>query len=485
MEADRPSAVQSFGEDHFGACDLGDRRLTQRAVFTANRMMQHPGGTLPDKLNDNASLIGMYRMANNSKVTHENIMAAHFARTRGAMSEVNGVVLVLHDTTEADFSGLDSVADLGPIGNGGCRGFLVHNSLAYDYDAAEVIGLVNQTLHTRRKVPKKETPKQKREHPQRESRLWKKGWLAVGLAPDGKWWVNVCDRGADLYEFIESVDKGGGFYCIRSKSNRLIELAPGFEEECLVTIPDKPGNGTGTQTPAKLHDLARQLQTLGTRQIQVRANYLQKPRKATVRIASAPVIIRAPEHARGEHSRQSQTAWVVHVLETNPPKGCEPIEWVLLTNVPTEGLEQTCERIDWYACRPVIEEYHKAQKTGCGIEEQQFTTLKALQVTLGILSVVAVQLLRLRDLSRREDAKIRPAQDVIDKSYVDLMCLWRFKKLLPAISVHDFCRALAKLGGHLNRTHDGDPGWLVLWRGWTKLQLMVEGAQAAQNRRSV
>jgi hypothetical protein len=158
---------------------------------------------------------------------------------------------------------------------------------------------------------------------------------------------------------------------------------------------------------------------------------------------------------------------------------------VLLTNVPTEGLEETLVRIDWYACRPVVEEYHKAIKTGCGAEEQQFTTLKALQVTWGILCVVAVQLLCLRDLSRREDAKIRPAKSVIDECYVDLMCQWRFKKLLPEISVHDFCRALAKLGGHLNRTHDGHPGWLVLWRGWTKLQLMVEGAQAAQRLRCV
>jgi Transposase DNA-binding len=478
MEADGPSALQFFGEDHFGASELGDRRLTQRVVYTANRFMQHPGGTLPDKLNDNASLIGMYRMANNSKVTHEKIMASHFALTRSAMKEVNGVVLIIHDTTEADFSGLDSVKGLGPIGNGGCRGFLAHNSLAYDFDAA------NQTLHIRRKVPKNETPKQKREHPQRESRLWKTGWLAVGPAPEGKLWVNVCDRGADLYEFIEGVDKGDEFYCIRSKSNRLIELAAGFDGESLVTISGV-GDDAGKQTPAKLHDLARQLPTLGTREIQVRANYLQKPRKATVRVASAPVIIRAPEHARGEHSRESQTAWVVHVLEINPPKGCEAIEWVLLTNVPTEGLEATLTRIDWYACRPVVEEYHKAIKTGCSAEEQQFTTLKALQVTWGILCVVAVQLLCLRDLSRREDAKIRPAKSVIDECHVDLMCQWRFRKLLPEISVHDFFRALAKLGGHLNRTHDGDPGWLVLWRGWTKLQLMVEGAQAAQRRRCV
>jgi hypothetical protein len=124
-------------------------------------------------------------------------------------------------------------------------------------------------------------------------------------------------------------------------------------------------------------------------------------------------------------------------------------------------------------------------KTGCGVEEQQFTTLKALQATLGLLSVVAIQLLRLRDLPRRADAKSVAATEVIDKQYVDILSLWRFNKLLAGMTVYEFCLALAKLGGHLNRTRDGDPGWLVLWRGWTKLQLLVEGAQAAGRRRCV
>jgi hypothetical protein len=469
MEAERPSALDSFGKQHFGSCDFGDRRLNDRAVFTADRMMQHPGGTLPDKLNDNASLIGMYRMANNKKVTHEKLMAGHFARTRGLMNEVPGVLLVFHDTTEADFSGLESVQGMGSLGNGGCRGFLAHNSLAYDYDQKEVIGLANQTLHVRRKVPKKETPKQKREHPQRESRLWKKGWGALGPAPVGKLRVNVCDRGADMFEFIEAVEEGRDYYCIRSKSNRIIELE----------------DGDGAVTRAKLHDWARQLPNLGIREVEVRANYLQTARRTKVRVAAAKVRLRAPEHARGEHSRQSVTAWVIHVLEIDPPKGCQPLQWVLLTNVPTEGFEQASERIDWYACRPVIEEFHKSMKTGCGVEEQQFTTLKALQVTLGLLSVVAVQLLRLRDLPRRADARTVAATEIIDKQYVEILSLWRFNKLLPSMTVYDFCRALSKLGGHLNRTHDGEPGWLVLWRGWTKLQLLVEGAQAAARRRCV
>jgi hypothetical protein len=461
MEANDSSAFDTFGQQHFGACDFADKRLTRRAMHAGQRILEHPGGTLPEKLNRNADLIGLYRLANNPKVTHEKIIAAHCRRTRELAGAVR-VLLVLHDTTEADFSGLD-VEELGPIGNGSCRGFLCHNSLAYDYDKREVLGLLQQTLHVRRNVQKRESPKAKRDHPDRESRLWKKGWAALGPPPAGVLRVNIADRGADLFEFIEAVQEGQDHYCIRSKSNRNILLE----------------NGLGRSRQAKLHNWARGLPTLGTRCVQVQANQGQKARQAVVRVAAGKVTIQPPHFARGEHSKQDQTSWVVHVREIQPPKNTATLEWILLTNVAAEDFPRACRRIDWYACRAVIEEYHKAQKTGCGMELQQFTTAHALGVGIGLLSVVATQLLRLRDLSRNPQAATRAATEVVDAEYVHVLSGWRFGEL-RVMNIAEFCRALSKLGGHLNRTRDKPAGWLVLWRGWSKLQLLVQGAQAGR-----
>ena len=53
-------------------------------------------------------------------------------------------------------------------------------------------------------------------------------------------------------------------------------------------------------------------------------------------------------------------AWVVRVVELDPPEGVEPIEWILLTSEAVESFEQACERVDWNACRWIIEEWHKA-----------------------------------------------------------------------------------------------------------------------------
>ena len=459
---------QSFGREHFGACDFGDRRLTERAVITADAMMRHPGGTLPQKL-PRAQLLGFYDFANNPKVDHAKVLEAHCQWTRQEISTRPGVMLIIHDTTEGDFSGLQSVQDLGPIGNGHCRGLLLHNVLAVDFANREAVGLVAQLTHKRRKVKKGESPQAKRQHPQRESRLWVKGVEAVGPVPQEARWVNLMDRGGDTFESLERQQRLGQQFVVRSKSNRNVQVL------------DRRGRAVGK----KLHPWVRKLPTLGVRKVIVPPNAAGEARReATVRVAAGAVRLIAPHPKRGEHSSQPLDLWAVHVKEQSPPPNVPPLEWVLLTNVPTENKQEAWERVEWYECRSIIEEFHKAQKTGCGIQLPQFTTRKALEVTIGVLSVVAVQLLRLRDLSRRADADTRRADEVVHETYVEVLSLWRFKRRRPDLSVKEFLYTLARLGGHLGRTTDRPPGWLVLWRGWSELQRLVEGAQLMRLRES-
>ncbi len=41
------------------------------------------------------------------------------------------------------------------------------------------------------------------------------------------------------------------------------------------------------------------------------------------------------------------------------------------------------------------------------------------------------------------------------------------------LTVGQFYREVAKLGGFLGRKSDGDPGWITIWRGWEKLNMFV------------
>ena len=91
------------------------------------------------------------------------------------MRECKRVVLLIHDTTQLDFTGKHSLKNLGQIAKGFHRGYLCHNTLAVQAQDRRVIGLASQILHTRPKVPRKK----RRERSDRESRLWKRGSDAV------------------------------------------------------------------------------------------------------------------------------------------------------------------------------------------------------------------------------------------------------------------------------------------------------------------
>ena len=459
----------SFGQLHFGSARLGDARRTRRLIKIADRIMEHPGGSLPEKMSSWADLMGLYRLMQADAVTHDAVIAAHCARTRELAEAHGGIILRIHDTTEIDYSHVPALHDqLGPLGDGSGHGYLCHNVLAITPDR-QVLGLCAQLLHQRRVVPKGETGPQKRAHPGRESRLWLKGLDAAGPALSNGQWVEIVDAGADTFEFLSRQHQEGKRYVIRCARDRALAgedhvAIDRIHTHLLACTRDLPNLGTRTI------DVKRQQKT--------RRKPERKARAATVRLAAGAVLLKPPHFACGDYPPEPLALWVVHVLETHPPAGEEPLEWILLTNVPAESFEQAQERVDWYSCRPAVEELHKGMKTGCGIEEMQFEHADRLEPMIALLSVVAAALLQLRQAARRPGSDQTPATALMPKLFVQVLSGWRYKDPTRSMSVLEFTMALARLGGHLNRKSDGFPGWLTLWRGWEDLRLMVMGAQA-------
>jgi hypothetical protein len=460
------TTARTFGARHFGRADLGDRRLNRRLVQLADELTGHPGGTLPDKLRQPKHLKAFYRLMNNRRASHAKILAPHRQQTLQRMQAHDGVVLLLHDTTMLDYSGLTSLADvLGQIGDGHGKGYLCHNTLAVAAASKEVLGLANQILFHRPNVPPNETKKQRQQRETRESRLWKKGSQSVPPAPAEQLWVEISDRGSDLTEFLDHLEAEHKHYVIRSQHNRCVKMVV-----------------AGVERSVKLHDWLRTLPPRGQRTIALAERAERSARTATVAVAWALVTIVPPRQARGEGRGVPLTVWALRVWEIKTPAGAEPVEWFLLTNVPVRTLADAWERVDWYCLRWIVEEYHKGMKTGCAIEALQFTTERALQPAIALLSVITLWLLWLRTESRRPEAETKPATALFPKEYVELLSLDRYGEVRP-LTVQEFCRALARLGGHQNRKHDRPPGWLVLWRGWTKLHLFVQGARAITRKR--
>lgn len=451
----------SFGETHFGGCDLGHQERNRCLVKIADVIHRHPGGTLPHKLHAPKDYKAMDRLMNRPEVTHQAVLQGHMERTLGLMRQADGPILVLHDTTELDYSGLHSIADLGSIGGNLGRGYLCHNSLAYDPTQRRVLGLANQILHPRQVVGRKEGTKRKRERLSRESRLWPRAVMAIGPAPSDRRWVHVADRGSDTFEHLALHVTNGSSLVIRSLGRRKIQ--PGHD---------------ATLKARSLRTYARSLPIQGSEAVVIGARAKQREETATVGIAFAPVLVHPPHVRRGQYEKRPLRLWLVVVRELQAPKGRKALEWILLTNVPVRNEQDAWERASWYECRWVIEEYHKAQKTGCAIEELQFTSSQALQPMIALLSVVAVTLLNLRDASRDEVTAHRPATEYVDRRYVAVLSAWRYQSQKPDMTVREFYLALARLGGHQNRKRDRQPGWVVLWRGWMGLQHMLDGAEA-------
>jgi hypothetical protein len=459
--------TRGFVPSYFGEVDLGHQSRNACFARVAQQISRHPGGTLPDKMGSPACYAAMDRLMNRDETTHERVLASHRRRTFEKMLAWPGIALILHDTTTLDYSGKKSLR-LGPVGDGNGTGYLCHNSLAVDPQGRDVFGLVSQILHERVPVPRKEGLKAKRERQSRESRLWSSAVRELPATPEGKRWVDVADRGADLFEFLATEQSLGRQCVVRSAQNRGIRVGhDGLGERVL------------------LHDHLRTLKAAGEpRGREIYDTKLERQRGVKLRMSYAAVEVLPPHVRKGEYENKPIRAWAVRIWEEAPPPKGTKLEWFLVCLNPVSNAAEAWEKSDWYACRWMIEEYHKAQKTGCQVEDLQFRTEEALQPMIALLSVVAVMLLNLRQAARRPDAKERPASEVVEPIYEEVLRGWRHKMPHEPLTIFEFYMALARLGGHMNRKGDGFPGWLTLWRGWQKLQSMIAGVEVDRRRRN-
>ncbi len=215
--------AQSWAAENFGSAQLGHKRRTKRLVVTAHQIADQPEGSLPSKFPWNP-LRAVYRLCNRPEVTHYGVTAPHFRLTRQRMDQPDPL-LILHDTTELDFTSHQALRGTGPIGDGGGRGFLQHNSLAIHAETGEILGLAFQQILTRKPCPKGETRVQRLKR-WRESQLWTEGFQGVGPAPEGTCWVDIADRGADIFEAMRTALDLGHQFLFRATQDCKIRRGP-------------------------------------------------------------------------------------------------------------------------------------------------------------------------------------------------------------------------------------------------------------------
>src|SRR5207237_1267730 len=96
-------------------------RVNRRMVDLADLLVAAEAESWPDKFADPADYRAFQRIVNRPEATHDTVRATHTRVTRDRMARADHVVLVLHDTTELDYSGRRVPArwHLGPRGRPG------------------------------------------------------------------------------------------------------------------------------------------------------------------------------------------------------------------------------------------------------------------------------------------------------------------------------------------------------------------------------
>ena len=447
--------VTEWAQLNFADCELGDKRRTRRLVQVAEEIASNPSASLPNQIERWSDLKSAYKLFDRDEVTFEAIARPHWELTKQL---AQGRCLVIGDTTELDFGKHREIEGVGPTGNGSGQGFLLHNALMVNAESEEIIGVAGQTIHYRKKkTAKKRENASRRLKRKRESQVWGKVIDQIGKTPEDTQFVHVFDRGGDNFEVYCHLLKNNGDWVIRAaKMNRYV-LAGDSEER----MP--------------LKKFLPQLKVLGNYTLAIRSRDKQPARTAQLEVRVGRIKIPRPRHVSPWVRKLDQAPIamnVIEVIETNAPKGVTPIQWVLFTSLPVATFDDAWELIGYYELRWLVEEYHKALKTGCGTESRQLKTAGRLEAFVGLTSVVAVRLLQLKSLARTNPEV--PAKRVVPRVWLQMLKLAR-KKLsrVHDLTVGQFYRELAMLGGFLGRKSDGEPGWITIWRGWEKLNAYV------------
>jgi hypothetical protein len=442
--------VGQWAEENFGSCDLQDVRRTRRAVKVARQMAEHPDGSGPTQTELWGELKAMYRLFDAEEVTFSALATPHWERTR---SLAQGTVLLIGDTMETDFGIHRSVTGLGPTGDGGGLGFFLHSSMMVSAESGEIVGLAGQEVFYRKPAPEGENSYQALQRP-RESEVWGRVIDQVGPPATGVRFIHVLDRGADNLDVFCHCREQRGDWVIRAA-----QLHRTVEDDC------------GKSLSLRAHLNKQPL--CGSYQLEVRATKKHPARTAKLQVRFARVTVRCPKR-RTKYQRsigfEELTQYVVEVREVRPPRGVEPLCWVLWTSLPVASFEEAWRVIEYYERRWLIEEFHKAIKTGCRREARQYMEAHRLEAVAGVTCILAVRLLQLKTVATTHPDL--PADRIVPKIWLKMLSALRKREL---ITVRDFFRHLAGLGGFLMRKRDGDPGWITLWRGLDKLILAVRG----------
>jgi hypothetical protein len=424
--------------EQFSKIDVGDIRLQRRAVDIAIGCAEYPEKSLAGRFDEWADLKATYRFFSNPKITHQALQQPHYAQVLEKARWSEELVLFIQDGSELLFNSHPWTHGLGPTADSNGNGLMFHSCLVAKYydesKETKILGLGYQETWVR---PEEKSKGDK----SKESEIWLRTLKKMG-SPKANW-VHVGDRANDIHDFFKGAIDSRWNFVVRARHDRQVQINEAMKH---------------------IFPWIRKQSSKCKFKLNLRAKGARFSGEYTVEVTWTKVKLFSPGK-KGNEAMEDVT-----YIRTWCPEDPE-LEWLLITNLPVENEADAIRIVNIYQRRWLIEDYHKAVKTGFRIEDNQLKQGSRILALFGMIAVIATQLLAIREHCRLFPTT--PVEEKIHKSWITLVERHLRMKIT---TVRDFWRALARMGGFIGRKSDGEPGWQTIWKGYKRLQDMLLGA---------
>ncbi|GHO65177.1 hypothetical protein KSC_040690 [Ktedonobacter sp. SOSP1-52] len=128
------------------------------------------------------------------------------------------------------------------------------------------------------------------------------------------------------------------------------------------------------------------------------------------------------------------------------------MEWILLSTLPIICPSEAWEVVQWYGWRWLLEDFHKALKTGCRMEHHNVQSMEAQWKLLSVLSPIALRLLVIRHTAQQVGNML--ATDAVSQKAIQVI-IYLDRRHRSITTAQEVWQAIARLGGYLDRKSDG------------------------------
>jgi hypothetical protein len=433
---------------------MPDARHAKRLAQLLARLGEKPIGSLPSACHGWAETVAAYRFLDNPAIGLPEILSGHRHATLERI-RTQEVVLLVQDTTFLDYGTTQPKAGMGTVKVKVREEYLLHPTVAFTPERVN-LGVLGAKLWQR---PERPVGQERKRKPieDKESYRWLEGYALacqVKQTCPAPLVVSVADREGDIHEwFLNALRRppdARAEFLIRAKCNR--RIAKG-------------------KAHSYLWEAMRQARPLGHITVDLARTPARPPRQLTLTVRAKRVTFNQARRRGGKLPPVEVAA--VYAKEGSPPKGEQPIEWLLLTSLPVADFPSACTVVQWYRCRWEMALFFRVLKQGCQIEPLRLRTDQRRLNALALSLIIAWRIHLITMVGR--------AYPEVSCEVVFEPCEWhtiytmqhhrRPPQHPPALQ--DIVRSLAQLGGFFARKGDGVPGIKSIWQGYQRLHEFI------------